>query len=48
MTYPIKSPRKLIEVALPLDAVKNGYTDLQKLADNRAVAAGRATDLSDK
>ncbi len=48
MTYPIKSPRKLIEVALSLDAVKNGYTDLQKLADNRAVAAGRATDLSDK
>ena len=38
--YPIKSPRKLIEVALPLDAVRNAYTDFQKLADNRAVAAG--------
>ncbi len=48
MTYPIKSPRKLIEVALPLDAERNGYTDFQKLADNRAVAAGRANDLSYK
>jgi hypothetical protein len=46
--YPIKSPRKLIEVALPLDAERNGYTDFQKLADNRAVAAGRANDLSYK
>ena len=46
--YPIKSLRKLIEVALPLDAVRTGYTDLQKLAGNRAVAAGRTTDLSDK
>ena len=46
--YPIKSLRKLIKVALPLDAVRSGYTDFQKSADNRAVAAGRATDLSDK
>lgn len=41
MTYPVKSPLKLIEVALPLDAVRSGYTDFQKSADNRAVAAGR-------
>ena len=33
MTYPAKSPRKLIEVALPLDAVRNGYTDFQNIAN---------------
>ncbi|MEI7696029.1 MAG: N-6 DNA methylase [Chlorobium sp.] len=31
--YPIKSLRKLIEVALPLDAVRNGYTDFQNIAN---------------
>ena len=40
--YLIKSPRKLIEVALPLEAARNCYTDFQKLAGNRAVAAGIA------
>ncbi len=33
MTYPIKSLRKLIKVALPLDAVRNGYTDFQNIAN---------------
>ena len=35
MTYPVKSPRKLIEVALPLDAVSIGYTDFQNIAPIR-------------